>query len=164
MELPPDFVLRAGRGDGSAPPDPQFILGVTSTLCVFCEAAMREAGEYAVAAGRRSVAAEDMALAMKAQAVPSGGFWENPDLAQQYTEHRNGLLEEFARGDDSSEEEAESQSEEEAEAEEAWTRAPAGASPLVDRMHAAEDEFESWRPSDPLEVAVRNAIIAAGGV
>ena len=53
MELPPDFVLRAGRGDGSAPPDPQFVLGVSSTLCVFCEAAMREAGEYAVAAGRR---------------------------------------------------------------------------------------------------------------
>ena len=164
MELPPDFRLKAGRGDGSMPADPQLQLAMTSVLCCFVEAAMRDAAAYCAAAGRTRVTARDVCLGMKAQAVPSGAFWERPDLASEFGAHRAGLLEEMARGDDSDDDSdagEEEDEEEDEEAEEQWTRAPEGDA-LVDRLHAAEAEFASWTPTEPLELAVRNAILRAG--
>ena len=106
MEIPPDFQMKAGRGDGAMPPDPEVVLAMTSVLCVFLEAAMRDAAAYAEAAGRRRVTDRDVSMAMKAQAVPSNAFWDRPDMAAEFGAHRAGLLEDMARESDDEEEDA----------------------------------------------------------
>ena len=159
MEIPPDFQMKAGRGDGAMPPDPEVVLAMTSVLCVFLEAAMRDAAAYAEAAGRRCVADRDVSMAMKAQAVPSNAFWDRPDMAAEFGAHRAGLLEDMARESDEEEEEGELAAQADGEAER-WTRAPSGVA-IADRLHAAESEFAHWAPTEPLEMAVRNAIVRA---
>ena len=161
MELPPDFQMKAGRGDGAMPPDPEVVLAMTSVLCVFLEAAMRDAAAYVAAAGRRRVTARDVSMAMKAQAVPSNAFWDRSAMAEEFGAHRAGLLEEMARDSEDSDEAEEEDEHEEQDIEEEWTRAPSGVA-LADRLHAAESEFAHWAPTEPLEVAVRNAILRAG--
>ena len=156
MELPPDFTLRSGLG-GPAPPDPQVVLAMQATLCVFCEAATRDAALYAEAAGRSVVTARDVAMGLKAQAVPSAAFWERPALVHEFAEHREGLLDDMRREQEHEEEEQEHEEEEVA-----WTRAPDGTA-IADRLHAAEAEFDEWNPTDQVELAVRRAICRAGG-
>jgi len=174
MELPPDFHMKSGVGDGSGPADPELMLAMSSVLVVFMEKAVDDAAEYTRAAGRTVVSARDVQLAMKAQAVPSSHFWEAPDLAERFATHRTALLDDMAREseeEDSSEEEEEGEEGEEQEedvAAEAWTPArPEGASTdeiaaLVRRMNSAEAEFSAWRPVEPLELAVRNALVKTG--
>lgn len=180
MELPPDFQMKSGFDGSSGPADPELMLAMSSILVVFMEKAVDDAAEYTRAAGRTVVSARDVQLAMKAQAVPSAHFWEAPDVAERFATHRAALLEDMAaaaaRGDgdesgsDSEEDEEESGEESGGESdatETPWTPAdPEEASTgeiaaLVRRMNSAEAEFESWHPVEPLEVAVRNAIVRA---
>ena len=164
MEIPPGgFQLKSGFGQSQPSADPELMLSMMSILSVFMEKAVENAAQYTRAAGRRVVSKKDMSMALKAEAVPSGRFWETPDLMRRVSEHRSELQTE--EDDEEDEESSSEDQEEEEEVEEEWTAAvPEDAheiSELIVRLNGAEDEFEAWVPTTPLEVAVRNAIVSA---
>ena len=129
------------------------ILGV---LMIFTENAIREAVQYSEAASRPMLP-KDFILALKRQAIPSGGFWQDPNLATRFVEHRDALL-----AEESSDEEEEEEGEEQDEGPlPEWTPAPSEASELCAKLNSAEREFEEWAPSNPMETIVRNAIVSA---
>ena len=98
----PDYsFMRAGRGgllDPAQPADPAFMGQATAVLSIFVENALHDAATYASHAGRSRPARRDLLLALRAQALPSGGFWAQPDLAaSQQRSPRSFLFRAFMR-------------------------------------------------------------------
>lgn len=129
-----------------SPTDKQTIAAV---LCVFCENAMLDAGRAVTLHGRLEVTAEDLIAALKLQAVPSSGFMQRGDLHLRTRRHFEALGE-----DDGTDAEDGTDGTDGLDTDDGI---PDGE--LLDRLAAAEVEFDNWNPTDPMECCLRTAIV-----
>ena len=168
----PNFPMRSGHAIGNNVQEPtnwNDVQTIMALMCVFNEQAFKDGVEYAKAAGRDTVLAEDYLLGLKFNAVPSTGFYTSTEnLTEKVAEWRNneqlGNMVHMAMGGEDrfpSDDEEEEEEEDDLITEEeiVWTRGPED-NELVRRMHAAEQEYDNWSPSpDQFEaVAVKRAI------
>ena len=133
---------------------------IMGLLMIFMENAARDASQYASAASRSIVLPKDIVLALKRQAVPSGGFWNDPNLLQRFAENRQAMLadDDDDEDDDDDDESSEGEGDDAASVPQ-WTAAPSDASELCAGINAAEAEFAAWGPTTPMESIVRRAIV-----
>lgn len=143
------FPIRSGAGEAL---DYDTIYSLMAMSAFFLQKATEKAGEYSRAANRQTIHGKDVILCMKYLALPQNNFYQTENLLQQVQEWKQRLVEEnYSDEDDSEHDEVNSHLEDEV-----FTYAES-----LPEINSAEELFESWTPTDPMEMIVRRAIVRA---
>tara|TARA_B110000008_G_scaffold277858_1_gene320176 strand:- start:210 stop:734 length:525 start_codon:yes stop_codon:yes gene_type:complete len=161
-----NFPLRTGHdrvnNNTSGPVDWNNTLTLLALAMVFTEKATIDAGTYVTASGRRWVTPKDMQMALMHNALPRTNFYNQDNLYEKVELWRNRLMSNEVEDDDEFEETDSDEEDNEEEINEEWSRADTAADESVQRlitgMNSAQQEWETWVPTDHIGRIVHNAI------
>lgn len=122
---------------------------VQSILMVLLEKAIGSAAMYMKAAGRNTLTAMDMKYGMMYEAHE---FFSRDDLEEKFAE----FYEASSEDEDSDGEDGPTEVDED---DEPFTKATSD-DPVIVKMNRYCDEWKSWHPTDPIQLALKNTIDA----
>lgn len=124
----------------------------------FMERAVIMGSEYAVAAGRDIVTSTDILYALQYQARTYLEHVANtPDIESVFDKYSEEEVEESEEESSDSEEES-SDSEEVEESEDEFTRCENPTDPLIADMNRYHDTWDDWKPDNPFQQLLKNAV------
>lgn len=141
----------------------EFLKRIKGIMLHFMERAVIMGSEYAVAAGRDIVTSTDIMYALQYQARTYLDHVANtPDIESVFDKYSEEVEEDSEDSEEDSEEEESSDSEEEevedSEEEEEFTRCENPTDPVMADMNRYHDTWDDWKPDNPFQQLLKNAV------